>query len=119
MAVGDRLKTKPTQRAVGVVPVRVNIPDINVPDITVPALTADMAPIAKVIGELSQAIQQIATTQTAILTALQQLAQQAPPEIKVNAPEVKMPARPRDFDVAFVEDADGIVGMKIRANLPN
>lgn len=139
MAAKDKLNRQssssgPQQMGVTMTPpnIRMGSPKISIPEIKVPAVNipaADMAPVAKAIEQLGKSIAEVANAQTEILKVMHEhhqmlgqiVSQMKPPEVQVDvaAPTVRMAPRPREFDIAFVEDTDGIVGMKIRANSPN
>lgn len=132
----DRLNQKPKPKnneADGTVTMRVSPPQVKVgaPVVNVkvaePQLNMDSSQFANAINDLAKAMKQLADQQQMLLQVINDhhavinsaLARQ--PNIEVAAPKVTIPARPREFDVAFVEDDDGeVVGMSVRAkNLPN
>lgn len=130
----DKLTPKPKTNGAessGAVELRVNPPQVRVgsPKVDVkidaPQLNMDSTQFADAIRSLSDVMQQLAQQQVLLLremaetrNLMNELAKNTP-NVQVAAPKVTMPARPREFDVAFVEDDDGIVGMRIKANLPN
>ncbi len=130
----DRLNQKPNQNnegtmtlKVGQPAVNVRIPEIKVPEIKVPesnvkvdmsGVEASLNGLAQAVAAMTRHLEVIATRQQHTLEVVAALADKDV-SVQVDAPQIKMPARPREFDVIFVEDDDGVVGMKVRANLPN
>lgn len=129
----DRLDPKPKPNnngaAEGTFSVQVQPPNVKVgsPAVTVkvdaPQLNMDSAQFASAINELSAIVAQIAQQQNMVL---QMLAEQlktvsnvTPPDIKVAAPVIKLPPRPRSFGVE-IEDGNGdTTYMRIVADSPN
>lgn len=122
---------KPNHDAEGAAILRVSPPQVRVtsPKVDVkvdsPQLNMDSSAFADALESLAIAINQLGQQQAVIAQQIAEsnklMVELAKKEanVQVAAPKVTMPARPREFDVAFVEDGDGVVGMKIRANLPN
>lgn len=130
MAAKDRLKQKPNSQSAGMrveVPppsVRMRMPEIKIPEIKIPEVkipAADMKPIADVLGQLGQAIAQIANVQTQILKTMQEhhgvIGDLAKRDMTVNVPSptVKMAPRPRDFYVSLEKEDGETIGMQITA----
>ena len=107
--------------------VRVRIPEIKIPEIKVPesVVNMDTTAIADAINGLGQALVQIAQQQAAILATIQEhhgvinKAMTNQPDIKVEAPVVKIPPRPRSFSVEMEDEAGDKIYMNIEANSPN
>jgi hypothetical protein len=131
----DQLDRKPKEQnngstmtfQVGQPEVTVRVPEIKVPEIKVPEsnVNVDMSAVATAIESLAQTMAQLAAQNQVMLQELavsnkliEELAKNVP-NVEVKAPTVKLPPRPREYDVMFIEDEDGVAGMKIRANLPN
>ena len=133
MAKPDRLAAPPAKEdnavklQVSPPQVRVRVPEIKIPEIKVPEanVTVDTAGIADAINALGQVIIQIAQQQNAILQmiddhhAVLNKALGNQPDIKVEAPKVNMPARPRSFTVEVDDGSAEPTYMRIRADTPN
>lgn len=131
----DRLETKPKQNndsasmtlQVGQPAVNVRIPEIKVPQINVPESTvnidmkgveASLNGLAQAVAAMTRNLEVLAARQNQMLETVAALADKDV-SVEVAAPQVKMPARPREFDIAFVEEDGEVIGMKVRANLPS
>lgn len=103
-------------------PMRVKLPEIKIPDINV-AIDADG--IAAAVNTLAQSMNMLAQQQAQILQtindhhAVLNKALGNQPAIKVEAPKVTLPPKPRSFTVN-VEDGNGeTTTMNIRADSSN
>lgn len=132
MGMQDKLTPKkPNYDAEGAAILRVSPPDVRVtsPKVDVkvesPQLNMDSSAFADALESLAIAMNQISQQQARLLAVIEEhhaiinRTLERNPDITVEAPKVNLPPRPREFDVVFVEDDDGVVGMKIRANLPD
>ena len=105
--------------------VRVRIPEIKMPDINIPDVNMDTTALAEVIAQLGQAMAALAQQQAAILQTIQDhhavlnKAMANQPDIKVAAPQIKMPPRPTSFTVEMEDDDGEPIYMNVTANSPN
>ncbi len=95
----------------------VTVPEVKVPESVV---NVDTQAFADALESLAIAINQLGQQQASIM---QQIVETnlLIADVAKNPPQAIMPSnpRPREFDIVFVEDDEGVVGMKVRANLPN
>lgn len=132
--VDKRLATKPKPKnneSDGAVTLRVSPPQVKVGvpkvDVTVeaPQLNMDSSQFAEAINQLTAAMNQIAQQQYALLEIIREQgnamasAAGSQPDIKVAAPVVKMPARPRSFGVEIEDEKGDTTYMRIVADSPN
>lgn len=126
MPASDKLKMPPKTKRAALPEMRVNV---SAPDVRVTP-TFDTAKLAAAIDRMSAIMTQLAKQQESLLKALgeqyqvmQVLAQReakiAPPSVKVSAPKVSIPPRPRGFNVEIQRPGEEPTLMRVEADKMN
>jgi hypothetical protein len=104
--------------------VRVASPKVDV-KVAAPQLNMDMSALNKTMASLAQSVAAIAQQQATLLQVIREhhgainAAMSNQPAIKVEAPQIKMAARPSSFYVELDNEDGETVGMRVRAKSPN
>lgn len=126
-----KTKPKPNNEADGTVTMRVSPPQVKVGSPVVnlkmdpPQFNMDSKAFADALESLAIAINQLGQQQAVIAQQIAEsnklMAQLAgnPPNVKVDAPKITMPSRPRSYSVEIEDEKGDVTTMTIEANSPN